>query len=364
MPLFLAAMALFGGLAVWESAAQPRTFSDRENRPLATFPPFSVQSVRSGRWMKGVEDAAGDQFPLRDAWVDVQAVEDALMLRNARNGILIGKEGWLFEGAAGLDVDTAHRNIVALNKLAAHTGLPVTLMLVPLSSAVYPQFLPAGYRADDQAALLASLYGEAGAQSVDLLSALRAQSGAEALFFRTDHHWSLAGAQVGEAALLAAWGLPPAPEAPAQTLPGGQYGSYFARAPSPFIAPDDFALTAPSGVRLRTDETARPALYNAGEMTAVRDKYAKLLYGNHGLITLDSDAPGGTLLVIKDSYANMLLPLLARSFGHIEAVDLRYYTGDLLQWMQRPGARLLCLYGLNTWLSDRNLPRAVARWKD
>ena len=48
------------------------------------------------------------------------------------------------------------------------------------------------------------------------------------------------------------------------------------------------------------------------ERAQTYDGYAVYLDGNHGLLEITNpEAPGGTLLVFKDSFANCLLPLLA-----------------------------------------------------
>ena len=370
MPLFLIATGLLLTLAAWELLAPGNDFSALENRPLARASTPTLAAIASGDWMERAEAATADQFPLRERWIALQALEDAALLRNQRNGILIGRDGWLFEPASKLDTRTARENIAALNKIAAHAGVPVTLMLVPMSSAVYPGALPADYPADDQAALIGALYGGAKrVKTIPLLEALLAGEEKEPLFFRTDHHWTVAGAKAAYGALREAWRLPVA-NGPTDSLvlPDGHYGSYFARAPNPFLRPDAFALEYPAGVSLEVEGTLKDGLYDPEAIAGERNKYAQLLYGNHGRITLNGLAEDGVLLVIKDSYANLLLPWLAQHYRRVEAIDPRFYTGDLYAWLQeREGeeeVNILCVYGLTTWLTDRNLLRRVASWGD
>jgi len=167
-------------------------------------------------------------------------------------------------------------------------------------------------------------------------------------------------------ALREAWHLPATDGSVDRLpLPDGSYGSYFARAPSPLIRADAFVVEYPAGVSLEIDGELQAGLYDAEAVAVKRDKYAQLLYGNHGRITLTGAAEDGVLLVIKDSYANLLLPWLAQHYRRVEAIDPRYYTGDLYTWIQgEEGARILCVYGLTTWLTDRNLLRRVASWPD
>ncbi|MDL2319106.1 hypothetical protein LJC74_08575 [Eubacteriales bacterium OttesenSCG-928-A19] len=361
-PAFCLTMALLCGLAVAQIALPKRSFSDIENRPLAQLSTPAVRTVLSGRWMKDAETYAADQFPARDVWMSAQALWDAALLRVERNGILLGHDGWMFERSAQLALKTARDNVRAMDALAEAVEIPVTVALAPMSSAVNPENLPRWAEADDQAAILAELYAEAPhARTVDLLPALRGT--AAPAFFRTDHHWTDAGATAAYDALLAAWEMSAVTGPLEITDTDGMYGSYFARAPSPLIGRDAFVMAQPEGVTLTIDGEAKDGLYDAAAMAESRDKYAQLLYGNHGRITLRSDATGGTLLVIKDSYANMLLPKLARQYGRIEAVDPRYYLGDLTALIEETEAdAILCLYGLTTILSDRSLLLLSPAW--
>ena len=88
-----------------------------------------------------------------------------------------------------------------------------------------------------------------------------------------------------------------------------------------------------------------------------RDRYAALLYGNHGLIELINDSQNdGTLFVIKDSFANALLPLLARHYHRIVAIDPRYYVGNVVEEANKCNCEvILCVSSLSSLASSRNL---------
>ena len=43
---------------------------------------------------------------------------------------------------------------------------------------------------------------------------------------------------------------------------------------------------------------------------------------------------GGKLLLIKDSYANCMVPFLAQHFSEIHVVDLRYFNFDVYQYIE------------------------------
>ncbi|HSK69634.1 MAG TPA: hypothetical protein VLA21_10275, partial [Candidatus Limnocylindria bacterium] len=111
------------------------------------------------------------------------------------------------------------------------------------------------------------------------------------------------------------------------------------------------------------DGERKDGLYDPDQLSE-RDKYAALLHGStQGLVTLVNPKAQGTLLVVRDSYANAMLPALATHFARVVAVDPRYFRGDLTALIKEEQAeRILCLYGISTWASDRNLPAMASGW--
>ena len=79
------------------------------------------------------------------------------------------------------------------------------------------------------------------------------------------------------------------------------------------------------------------------------------LNGNHGMAEImNPDAPGGTLLVYKDSFANCLLPLLAADYSRIVAVDARYYAGSFSEAAASAGKvdKVLFIYSPDSLVND------------
>ncbi|MEG0767484.1 MAG: DHHW family protein, partial [Clostridia bacterium] len=284
-----------------------------ENRVLATLSMPTYASVLSGRWMRDAESVAADQLPARDSWMLLRGIWDTALCQTERNGILFGQDGRLFEACDTLDSTQALASVAALDALARQTGLDTTLMIVPLSSAVYPDALPAFYTAADSRALISSLLSSAqDLRTVDVLESLQALPSSTPAYYRTDHHWTADGALAAAQALARAWGLPAITPGTRQSHPGF-YGSYYARAPSPFIAPDTLTFDDHPRLRLWIDGEEKFDLFDPVQLQS-RDRYAALLWGNHGRLTCVSDAPDGTLLVVHDSYANAFLPYLTQIF--------------------------------------------------
>lgn len=59
------------------------------------------------------------------------------------------------------------------------------------------------------------------------------------------------------------------------------------------------------------------------------------------------------MLVVKDSYANSLIPFLMDHYSEIYVVDPRYYEDDLSKLVRTNNINdLLILYNVNTFYND------------
>jgi len=358
-PLLVLSLLLLAGLAALSAYLPDQEYSQLENRPLAQAPALDVHSYRSGQAMRRWDEYVDDQLALREPLMMLNAVKDTLLLRTQRQGIVLLRNGHMADAADNLTRGALPANISAMEALAAATDLPVTLLHIPLPSQVYHQYLPPYYPHTDVAALLAPM-GDSAIQAVDTLPALMAAKGET--YYRTDHHLTALGARAALGALLEAWGLLPSPE-PARTLTSPDfYGSFFARAPDPWMGGDTLTFDLYDGLALYVDGEQKPGLYDP-DLLARRNKYAALMYNNPPELLLENPSGRGTLLVLRDSYASAMLPALATHFARVIAVDPRFYTGDLLTLCREQQVeRILCIYGINALLTDRNLPRLAAAW--
>ena len=241
-----------------------------------------------------------------------------------------------------------------MNKLATATGLPVSLLMIPLPGRC-TEDLPALYTLGRHT-LVCAIREDAGQVAwIDPLDALLQAKGSEPLYYRTDHHLTAAGADVVYRALADAWGL--RPQQPDSLLESpGFYGSFYARAPTPLIKPDTLTFSLYKGIQVLIDGNDTGGLYDEALLKG-RSKYAALLHNNPPRLTLINPEGEGVLLVLRDSYASAMLPAIARHFARVEAIDPRYYSDDLpALCAEQKVERILCIYGLNALTNDRNYP--------
>ncbi|MBR1457255.1 MAG: hypothetical protein IJ594_08885 [Oscillospiraceae bacterium] len=341
-----------------------KDFSENEKRYLTQAPALSGESVLSGRFADQAERWAADHLPGRDFFVGLNAQYDLLAGRQVTKEIYRGRSGRLYEAPAALDETQIERNLAAINALAATVGREVDLMLVPGAGAVLQEDLPRFTDPYRDGEILRAAYAEAsdGVRPVDLWERFCGAADREALYYRTDHHWTARGAWLACGEYLRAKGREALPEsAYAVTAVPGFYGTTYTRSALWSTPPESVELWD-SGGRF-TVENADGGAPHAGlfyeERLAESDKYPVYLDGNHSLLRIRSASGGaGRILVVRDSFASCFACFLADSYEEVVLVDLRYYRSPVSELLaQEEFDDVLVLYGVNNFMSDANLMR-------
>ena len=91
---------------------------------------------------------------------------------------------------------------------------------------------------------------------------------------------------------------------------------------------------------------------------SVKDKYSMFLGGNQplGVVKNANNPDGPRLLIIRDSYADSLVPFLTPHFSEIHLLDLRYYKLSIADYIAQNGIdQALVLYSVPNFVTDSNL---------
>lgn len=351
-------VAFLGGFLLLNIALPDRTFSDMENRNLAGKPALSLGSVFSGRFESDAESYVTDQFALRDHWIALKAYAERLLGKRENNGVYICSDT-LIERIDEPDADRLAANLSAVSRFAENSAVPVYFTLIPSAAEIWRDKLPAGAPRCDERALIERLAAETQAVSIDTLSALSAHSD-EALYYRTDHHWTSLGALYGAQALLDGMGIETcaADSAPVRVT-DAFYGTLYSRSGARYIQPDGIDVYVPGGeitvAHIEGEKEVVTGLYDA-EKLAVKDKYAFFMGGNQPLAVVRTGNEGKKLLLIRDSYADCEIPFLCGAFSEIHALDLRYYRDSLSAYIEENGIDCVAIsYSLRSFVGDTNL---------
>ena len=80
-----------------------------------------------------------------------------------------------------------------------------------------------------------------------------------------------------------------------------------------------------------------------------KDKYEVLLGGNYNRVIIKGKGEG-SILIIKDSYANAFVPYLLDSYGKITLIDTRYFRNNIKDLVnEEKFDEVLILYSIDTF---------------
>ncbi len=315
--------------------------SDLEFRMLADHPikgkSFStlVSDTVKGNLSKNVDSFLEDHFPARSFFIALNSYYLRLTGRNADQGVVMGRNGRLFAAAFDPDIQQLDKNIDVMTLFADENGLELIYVDVPTSAAVVTEDLPDVHLEYHDAEVIAHIrekLSASGAKAPDLIALYGDNAGQ--YFYLTDHHWTMKGAYLCYAAICNDLEIKPVKESQFVVTGYEFYGSYFREA--------GLWLTKPDALEVwRSDETeAMKVTIGCGEKAVehtglyddeqLRDgnvnKYAAYIYDNNGLTVIENEAGNGdTLLVVKDSFGNSIVPLLAMNYSRVIMIDTRYY---------------------------------------
>lgn len=340
--------------------------SEQENRMLETMPKLSLASVLSGDFMEDWESYMSDQFAGRNLWRGLKVSLDRLGGSRMENGVIIGKNGQLFEDIAVPDSELITDNINAVKSFAnTYSDIPMTMMLVPDAASILSESLPAFATVEDQSQMFSMVERGLGdsVSWVDAYSVLNKHK-TEKLYYKTDHHWTTQAAFYVFQEAAAGLGI--------EGDVSDDYVSY--------TVTDSFngVLASKSGVGLDEKEQIdiyvptdgdddvivnyvdeaekRTSLYDSSKLET-RDKYGVFFGGNTSVMDIRTMSTSQKrLLVVKDSFADCFIPFLTPYYREIVVVDPRYYSGTMTDIMETYRITdILVLYSGNTFMTDNNI---------
>lgn len=366
--LLIFLLFLYGTLAA-NLFTKDRKFSPMENRMLAQKPKLTAEAVLSGSYMEAYETYMTDQFVARDAWIGLKGLNERALGKQISHGVYYGKDGYLAEQLLSFNEEQLEKNRAAVEAFCRRTDSKVYFALIPGSVEINrDKFSP--FLSDvDQRAVIEFLYqgiSDAGAVCVNLYDTLW-EHRQEALFYRTDHHWTSLGAYYGYEAFLEAKGEPPVSlSAYTKTLRSENfYGTLYSKTGAFWLKPDQIhTYVEDEGIKvLHVDGSVKEGtLYEEGRLSE-KDQYSMFLGGNQPLAIIHTEnADKPKLLVIRDSYFDAMAPFLTPHYSEIYVVDFRYNRSDVEAFMEENGiTEVLICYSLANFHEDANLAYVLKR---
>lgn len=373
--VFIGFFVLISGVSL---IIKDREFSPNENRYLAEVPELSWDNIMSGKFQDGLEDYLRDQVCFRDGWITVKTGIQKACGDTDIGGAYVGKDGYDFEKITPEDVDEKQvdRNIKAVEDFfmtASETidKQKLSFLLVPTSGLVMQEKLPKNARLFDQAKYIDQVQKAMKDYNfVDVRDTLMDHND-EYIYYKTDHHWTSAGACLA----YDAWsertgGEVEKEDGLAKNVVSDKFrGSLYSKILDADSAYDEIwtyglqkdEAFGSKDCTVTIDEKQQLDSIYDDEKLQGKDKYAYFLGGNYGQVHIQnqkaaSKAKGKNILIIKDSFANSFVPFVTQDYENIYMVDLRYYNGDMKAYLQEHEITdVLVLYNVSNFISDRNI---------
>jgi len=338
-----------------------RVFSESENRVLTEKPEFSKEALLEGDYTSEYETYVTDQFIGRDKWIAVKTMWDIFLQKQTINGVYLAEDNYLIEQhkPENYPPELVEKKLALLEKLVERWDAKV--MLVPTADNVLKKQLPDNAPYFNQGDFLAKVEERIGTEHyIDVYSALLRRADEE-IYYRTDHHWTSLGAFYGYAEWLKNVGEVPSishvnrREAVTEEF----LGTLHSRINLPMEGEkiEYFYDTESYPVTIKYENGRVTDSFYEEKYLDTKNKYGFFLDDNHAFIEIKTGNENQkTLFVIKDSYANCTIPLLAQHYETVYVLDLRYFNGRLFQFMETYEAEkdmdVLLLYNCIHFLED------------
>ena len=306
-----------------------QTISRYERRPLAAFP-----TPKNGAYFSQLDDYINDHFPFRTPLISLSAYTRAAAGGLCQAGVYTARGGYLVSAPEPVNQQRAKTNLEKINNSFLDAGISVEYLPVPQAGYVLNDQIigPAPPYDDDAVFNLISPQN-----MIDLRPYLKDIPA----YYKTDHHLNATGAYIAYTELCKKLGIAPlAADAFTVLKIPGFCGTTYAKSGLYLTMPDTLELWD-SGAHftlsvydqsLKVHESFNTLFFT--QNAAGIDPYSVYLGDNYGLAKIQNPdcVSNRRMLIIKDSYANSIAPLIANHFESVWLCDLRYWRqGGLMQ---------------------------------
>ncbi|WP_455715070.1 DHHW family protein [Anaerosporobacter sp.] len=363
------------GFTIASLVTKPKEYSERERRYLEQMPKLSKETFLNGEFTSKYETYITDQFVGRDQWIRIKTIVERMAGKQDINNVYFAKDGYLIEKVEeqDLDLEQWEKNKKWLSdflvKYEEKLGKEhVRALFVPTAGYVLEEKLPPYAPFINQGIInqeIRELVGKkvsdeiASQLIVDVNQNLKDKS-YEYIYYKTDHHWTSLGAYYAYEVWAKSLGLTPKPleEYKQVVATSDFYGTIYNKV-NTNVSPDQITLFDDGQdytVSINMGEKELNSMFDYEQLESV-DKYSIFLGGNNAMTQVTSSNKNGKkLLVVKDSYAHTMVPILAHHFEEVVLVDLRYLNMGLEEIVDQFGITdVLLLYNDSTVMSDKNL---------
>ena len=347
--------------------------SDEENRVLQQLPSFSVSAYKEGRFESKIEDYASDQFILRNGFIRLKTAADTALGGLESNGVYRCRDSYLMEDITVPTKDVKESNTSALTAFKeANPDLKMYFLLAPNAANILSDKLPIAVSTANQNKYMDDFFETVeslGITPIDVRDTFKEAKKDTQLYYRTDHHWTTDGAYLAFEQVNSVMELGNKVTYTDYAVKNDFRGTLASK--SGFVNGMDDAIKIylpaedsegyENSVIYYSDTKEKTTQFYQVDSLDTKDAYTVFGGSNHPMYTvrtpLDTDRH---LLLIKDSYANSMVPFLSHCFSEIVVVDPRYFYDNIQDVISSESVTdVLFLYNANTFFADMSLEMMV-----
>ena len=330
--------------------------TNNENRTAATMPPINAQTVFSGEFASGTEGYINDRIGFRNDMIDISKQISSLKGIPSPDGKIVRANMDIGTGAKqGSDILVVNNKIMemfskkanyadeyaaAINSYAKKLDENIKLyaMLVPtqleFEDPIYSNL------EDSQKDAIDEIYSKLDkrVETVNVYDTLKSHMG-EYIYFRTDHHWTMLGAYYGYKKFCiqtnqAYVEIEDFEKNEIEDFIGYLYA--FANSPEISNYPDtiewyDVNKEKNISWHMTSFRNGKPHSYKSVLYDKQKKDYDFFLGSDHPLACYTNSLlpDGKTIMIICDSYANVLAPWLMNNYKNVILINPRSYEQNL-----------------------------------
>ncbi len=339
-------------------------YSEVENRNLNAKPSFSLKEFFLGSYTSDFDSYISDQFFGRKEFISLKTKIQQLGGNNKINDVYIGKDGQLFEDFKIESDEKINDKIQVMNDFKEmNPNTNIEFMLIPTATSVLKDNLPKYAPIDNELDYINKVE-EGLDSSIKFINPYKNlnENSNEYIYYKTDHHWTSDGAYIGYKSFCEANGIEAKEKSDFDELVVSEafYGSLSSKVGVYGSNADKVKVYVPKEdnivVNYVSEQKKVPSLFDSESLNK-KDKYQVFTGGNHPLINIKTaNNLDKKLLIVKDSYANSMIPFLTENYGEIDVIDLRYYTDSLQDFINTKNITdILFMYNVNTFNSDDSI---------
>ena len=355
------------GLSLINLLAKNKNFSIIENRYLQTKPKFTIIKFLSRDFSTQYESFVNDQFAFRDKWIDLKMLAEVATLKVENNSVIIGKDNYMFDKFVSLDEQKVVDNINHLSNFIKKNSRDkkIYFTLIPNAYELLKDKLPIGLNNINQTVYIKNIYEKLITMTnTDNFSIIDSKKYLnhpnENVFYYTDHHWTTIGAFFVYQGISQYLNYTPIKLNKLKSnLVNDFYGTHYSKAKISWKHPDVITFYEFPIISMNIENKIYYDLYDREKFTK-RDKYAGFLYGNNGVVKIDTEwqtTKKESIMLIKDSYANCLVPFLTYNYNKIYVIDPRYIKiNELKNIIQNNDIdQILVIYNFINFVTDNSI---------